>query len=35
MLDIGLLTLEEVLSFAHRDGFRPYELWDKVKKTIR
>lgn len=34
MLDIGLLTLEEVLSFAHRDGFRPYELWDKVKKTL-
>lgn len=34
MLDIGLLTLEEVLSFGHRDGFRPYELWDKVKKTL-
>ncbi|MCG3147098.1 MAG: hypothetical protein PCFJNLEI_00535 [Verrucomicrobiae bacterium] len=34
MLDIGLLTLEEVFSFAHRDGFRPYELWDKVKKML-
>jgi hypothetical protein len=34
MLDIGLLTLEEILSFAHRDGLRPYELWDKVKKNL-
>jgi hypothetical protein len=34
MLDIGLLTFEEVLAFAHADGFRPYELWAKVKKTL-
>jgi hypothetical protein len=34
MLDIGLITLEELLFFAHRDGLRPYELWDKVKKTL-
>lgn len=32
MLDIGLLALEEVLFFGHHDGFRPYEVWDKVKK---
>lgn len=31
LLDIGLLTFEEVLAYAHRDGLRPYELWDKVK----
>lgn len=34
MLDIGLLTIEEVLFYAHRDGLRPYELWDKVKKKL-
>lgn len=34
VLDIGLITLEETLSYAHRDGLRPYELWDKVKKTF-
>ncbi|MBI4023561.1 MAG: hypothetical protein HY360_01180 [Verrucomicrobia bacterium] len=34
MLDIGLITLEEILFFAHRDGLRPYELWDKVKKKL-
>jgi hypothetical protein len=31
MLDIGLLTIEEVLSYAHSDGLRPYELWEKVR----
>jgi hypothetical protein len=31
MLDIGLLVIEEILLYAHRDGLRPYELWDKVK----
>ena len=34
MLDIGLLTIEEILAHAHTDGLRPYELWQKVKKTI-
>lgn len=34
MLDIGLITFEEVLFYAHRDGLRPYELWDKVKKKL-
>jgi hypothetical protein len=32
MLDIGLITLEEVLEFAHRDGFRPYEVREKILK---
>lgn len=35
MLDIGLITIEELLLFAHTDGLRPYELWEKVKKTIQ
>jgi len=34
MLDIGLLTLEEILFYAHHDGLRPYEWWDKVKKSL-
>jgi hypothetical protein len=34
MLDIGLITIEETLFYAHRDGLRPYELWDKVKKQF-
>jgi len=34
MLDIGLITIEETLFYAHRDGLRPYELWDKVKKQL-
>lgn len=34
LLDIGLITFEEVLAYAHRDGLRPYELWDKVKKRL-
>lgn len=35
MLDIGLLVIEETLFYAHRDGLRPYELWDKVKKQLQ
>lgn len=31
MLDIGLITIEESLSYAHHDGMRPYEFWEKVK----
>ena len=31
MLDIGLYTLEEMLEYAHSDGLRPYELWEKVR----
>jgi hypothetical protein len=34
MLDIGLITIEEVLFYAHTDGLRPYELWEKVKKKF-
>lgn len=34
MLDIGLLTIEETLAFAHQDGLRPYEYWGKVKKQM-
>lgn len=35
MLDIGLLTIEEVLCYAHTDGLRPYEVWEKVKTKLR
>lgn len=31
MLDIGLITIETILAFAHTDGLRPYELWEKVR----
>ena len=34
MLDIGLLTIEETLSFAHKDGLRPYEYWEKVNRQM-
>lgn len=34
MLDIGLITLEEVLAYAHTDGLRPYEWWEKEKKRL-
>lgn len=34
MLDIGLITIEEILAYAHSDGLRPYEFWDKVKRTL-
>ena len=33
LLDIGLLTIEETLFFAHKDGLRPYEYWEKVKQA--
>ncbi len=32
MLDIGLIVIEEILAYAHSDGLRPYELWEKVRK---
>ena len=31
MLDIGLISIEESLYYAHHDGMRPYEFWEKVK----
>ena len=34
MLDIGLLVLEEVLAFAHSDGLRPYEFWEKARAKL-
>ena len=34
MLDIGLLTIEETLIYAHDDGLRPYEWWRKVKRRL-
>lgn len=34
MLDIGLIVIEEVLAYAHSDGLRPYEFWEKVKKSF-
>lgn len=33
MLDIGLIVLEEVLNYAQTDGLRPYENWEKVRRT--
>lgn len=35
MVDIGLITIEEILVYADRDGLRAYECWDKVKKQLR
>lgn len=35
MLDIGLLVIEEILAYAHSDGLRPYELWEKVRGPTR
>jgi hypothetical protein len=35
LLDIGLLTIEETLFYAHTDGLRPYEFWEKVKNNLR
>ncbi len=32
MLDIGLITIEESLEYAHHDGMRPYEFYEKVKR---
>lgn len=34
MLDIGLITLEEILFYAHHDGLRPYEVWEKVRQKL-
>ena len=34
LLDIGLITIEEILVYAHRDGMRAYEWWDKAKKSL-
>lgn len=33
MLDIGLITIEESLFYAHHDGMRPFEFWEKVKSS--
>lgn len=35
MLDLGLFVIEEILAFAHSDGLRPYEFWEKVKKKTK
>lgn len=34
LLDIGLLTIEETLNFAHSEGLRPLESWEKVRSTL-
>lgn len=34
MLEIGLITIEEVLFYAHTDGLRPYENWENVKRKM-
>lgn len=34
LLTISLLTLEEILAYAHYDGLRPYEFWHKVKTQL-
>ncbi len=35
LLDIGLLTIEELLCYAHDDGMRPYEWWAKVRRQLQ
>jgi len=35
LLDIGLLTIEETLRYAHMGGLRPYENWEKVKAKLK
>ncbi len=35
MLDLGLITLEEILIYAHTDGLRPYETWEKTKHQMQ
>ena len=35
MLDMGLITIEEILSYAHTDGLRPYEVWTKIKAKLK
>jgi len=35
MLDIGLLTLEELLFFGLKDGFRPYEYRQKIINSTK
>ena len=35
MLDIGLITIEEILFYAHHDGLRGGEYWDKVKRLLQ
>ena len=34
ILDAGLTVMEEIYSFANRDGFRPLEYWEKVKAQL-
>jgi hypothetical protein len=34
MLDIGLILIEEILAYAHTDGLRPCEWWQKVKGEV-
>jgi hypothetical protein len=34
MLDIGLLTIEQTLCYAHTNGLQPYEFWEKVEVRI-
>lgn len=31
LLDIGLMTIEEILNYADTDGLRAYETWSKVR----
>ncbi|MFO7535290.1 MAG: M14 family zinc carboxypeptidase [Kiritimatiellia bacterium] len=35
LLTIGLLTIEEILRYAHNEGLRPYEYWKKVRGAAR
>lgn len=34
IVDIGLLAIEEVLFFAHTQGLRPYENWEKMQHRL-
>jgi len=35
LLDIGLITIEEILFYAHTDGLRANEVWTKVQSQLR
>jgi hypothetical protein len=35
MVTIGLLTIEEILRYAHNEGLRPYEFWKKVRDAAQ
>ena len=35
VLDIGLIAIEEILTYADSDGLRAYETWEKHKNKVK